>query len=125
MDEITRLHEQLAAAQATNERLREKLKQFADIYLATYDLPPNFAILVLQAREALALPSDTTALDARLRQAKVDVLRDAARMSLGMITAEGLAASIHRMADAIEKGELDETTNAQQRRTPSRPSYGG
>lgn len=61
------LREQLIAAQARESKLREALKPFANIYLATCDLPPNFAMVVLQARKELAIPTDDSALQERLK----------------------------------------------------------
>ena len=86
----------LAAAQATIEKYRKAID-------ALYNRNEATRYAVIQCFGVAHPQSDTTALQERLCQAKVDVLREAARMSLGMITAEGLAASIHRMANAIEK----------------------
>lgn len=54
--------EQLAAAQATNERLREALEQVAEEKARGYHEIRSIAL------DVLALPNDTTALDARLKE---------------------------------------------------------
>ena len=95
-----RVIEQLAAAQATNERLREALEHVHDL-LGDYGGHSCFAA------DAPAIPNDTTALDARLRQAKVVVLREAAeKIDSTFINNHSTATNeLRRLADEIEKGE--------------------
>jgi hypothetical protein len=83
-------------AQATNAKLREVLKEEASCEKRI----GVFASTV----EALALPRDTAALDARLKQAKVEVLREFA-CTLDLDGMYQVANKAHQLADEIEKGE--------------------
>lgn len=62
MQELIKVREELAAAQATNERLREALEQVAEEKARGYHEIRSIAL------DVLALPNDTTALDARLKE---------------------------------------------------------
>lgn len=95
-----RVIEQLAAAQATNERLREALEQVAEEKARGYHEIRSIAL------DVLAIPNDTAALDARLRAAKVDVLREAAE-KLHDYGNPWVSDGLRHMADEIEKGERE------------------
>jgi len=82
---------QLAAAQATIEKYRKAID-------ALYNRNEATRYAVIQCFGVAHPQSDTTALQERLRQAKVDVLREAATCVLAPC-----ARSLIRMADEIEK----------------------
>jgi uncharacterized protein (DUF3084 family) len=68
MQELIKVREELAAAQATNERLREALEQVAEEKARGYHEIRSIAL------DVLALPNDTTALDARLKEEREKVI---------------------------------------------------
>lgn len=90
-----RVIEQLAAAQATNERLREALK--------FYMVPPigqlnDHCIAAAKlGMAALALPNDTTALDARLAQERKEIANTCDRFHERGMTPAECAAHIRSM----------------------------
>ena len=95
----------IAAAQAHIAWLRDALEQIAANPCLERDI---YTIGVQRlARETLALPSDTSALDAQLKAAKVAVLREAALRMPGDYSHDALL----RMADELEKSfNTGETT---------------
>ena len=88
--EPTALRSQLAAAQATNERLREALNMVLPyakkIEYAVDGLPDP----IIAAIAILALPNDTTALDARLKEERERCAKELERLSC-----TGLLAATH------------------------------
>lgn len=70
---IAKLRQQLAESQALVKVLRDALGEYVNVCQSGYD-PTNWNVQVVDAgnpaRDALAMPSDSTALDSAIRQAK-------------------------------------------------------